>query len=276
MRQHDAMTEQTGARTTWDATAYEQFAAHRARPVEDLLARVGARDPALVVDLGCGTGASTRPLAARWPRARVVGVDSSPQMLERARRSDPDGRIEWVEADITTWRTPGRPDVVVTNAVLHWVPGHLDLLRGWVENLAPGGWFALQVPGNADAPNHTLLRDLVERLPDGPELSELLLRKDGAADPVGYAAALHAAGCAVDAWETTYLHLLDPAGELDNPVLEWMRGTGLRPVLGRLDPAREADLLDRYAAALAAAYPRSAMGVALPFRRIFAVGHRRA
>jgi trans-aconitate 2-methyltransferase len=270
------MTRQTGARTTWDATAYEQFAAYRARPVEDLLARVRAHDPALVVDLGCGAGASTRPLAARWPRARVLGVDSSPQMLERARRSDPAGRIEWVEADITDWRTPDRPDVVVTNAVLQWVPGHLDLLRGWVENLAPGGWFALQVPGNADAPNHTLLRDLVERLPEGPELTERLLGKESASDPAGYAAALHAAGCDVDAWETTYLHLLDPAVELDNPVLEWMRGTGLRPVLGRLGPAREADLLGQYAAALAAAYPRSPMGVPLPFRRIFAVGHRRA
>ncbi|GAA4286824.1 trans-aconitate 2-methyltransferase [Georgenia daeguensis] len=269
------MTRQTDARTSWDATAYDRFAAHRARPVQILLARVGANDPALVVDLGCGTGASTRPLAARWPRARVLGVDSSPQMLERARRSDPDGRIDWVGADIRDWQAPGRPDVVVTNAVLQWVPGHLELLPGWVENLAPGGWFALQVPGNAGAPSHTLLRGLVERLPEGPELTQLLLG-DEAQDPAGYAAALHAAGCAVDAWETTYLHLLDPAGELDAPVLEWMRGTGLRPVLGRLGPAREADLLDRYGAALAAAYPRAPMGVPLPFRRIFAVGQRRA
>lgn len=270
------MTRQPGGRTTWDAAAYDQFAEHRARPVEDLLARVGASDPELVVDLGCGTGASTRPLAARWPGARVLGVDSSPQMLERARRSDPDRRIEWVEADITDWELPGRPDVVVTNAVLQWVPGHLELLPGWMEQLAPGGWLALQVPGNAGAPSHTLLRELVERLPEGRELTDLLLGKGGAAEPAGYAAALHAAGCAVDAWETTYLHLLDPAGRLADPVLEWMRGTGLRPVLGRLDPTREEDLLDRYAAALADAYPRTPMGVALPFRRIFAVGHRLA
>jgi trans-aconitate 2-methyltransferase len=275
VHEHGAMTRQAGTRTTWDAEVYERFAAHRARPVEDLLARVGARDPELVVDLGCGTGASTRPLAARWPDARVVGVDSSPQMLDRARRADPDGRIEWVEADITDWELPGRPDVVVTNAVLQWVPGHLDLLPRWAARLAPGGWFALQVPGNAEAPNHTLLRELVEDLPEGPWLTGLLLGKGGAADPAGYAAALDAAGCEVDAWETTYLHLLDPAGELENPVLEWMRGTGLRPLLGRLEPAREAQLLDRYAAALTHAYPRSPMGVALPFRRVFAVGRRR-
>lgn len=260
--------------TAWDADVYERFAAHRARPVEDLLARVGAASPALVVDLGCGTGASTFPLARRWPRARVVGVDSSPQMLERARRADPDGRIEWVEADVVTWELPGRPDVVVTNAVLQWVPGHLELLPRWAGRLAPGGWFALQVPGNADAPNHALLREIVAELPEGPELTALLLAKGGVADPAGYAAALHGAGCEVDAWETTYLHLLDPAGKLDHPVLEWMRGTGLRPLLGRLDPAREAQLLDRYAAALASAYPRSPLGVALPFRRVFAVGRR--
>jgi len=269
------MTRQASARTTWDADVYERFAADRSRPVADLLARVGASDPELVVDLGCGTGASTRPLAARWPRARVVGVDSSRQMLERARRADPDGRIEWVEADVTDWELPGRPDVVVTNAVLQWVPGHLDLVPGWVARLAPGGWFALQVPGNAGAPNHTLLRELVEDLPEGPELTGLLLGKGGAADPAGYAAALDAAGCEVDAWETTYLHLLDPAGELGSPVLEWMRGTGLRALLGRLEPARETQLLDRYAAALADAYPRSPMGVPMPFRRVFAVGRRR-
>lgn len=144
-----------------------------------------------------------------------------------------------------------------------------------MSSLPPGGWFALQVPGNAEAPNHTLLRNLVEDLPEGPELTSILLGRGGSADPAGYAAALDAAGCEVDAWETTYLHLLDPAGDLDNPVLEWMRGTGLRPLLGRLGPAREAQLLDRYAAALADAYPRSAMGVPMPFRRVFAVGRRR-
>ncbi|UNX56000.1 methyltransferase domain-containing protein [Georgenia sp. TF02-10] len=260
---------------TWDAAAYEQFAEARARPVTDLLARVRAEEPALVVDLGCGTGGSTRPLAERWPRARVVGVDSSPQMLERARRADGESRVEWVEADITDWEPPGRPDVVVSNAVLQWVPGHLDLIPRWVDALAPGGWFGLHVPGNADAPNHTILRDLVAELPEGPELTVRLLGGRVPGDPVDYAAALHAAGCDIDAWETTYLHLLDPAGELAHPVLEWMRGTGLRPVLGRLPAEREAELLARYATALAAAYPRTPMGVPLPFRRVFAVGHRR-
>ncbi|WP_127128266.1 methyltransferase domain-containing protein [Georgenia sp. SYP-B2076] len=261
--------------TVWDAGVYDTFAEQRARPVADLLARVGAAAPRLVVDLGCGAGASTRPLLARWPGAHVIGVDSSPEMLARARAIDTEGRIEWVEADITRWSVPAPADVIVTNAVLQWVPGHLDLLAGWVAALAPGGWFAMQVPGNTDAPNHTLLRDLVRDLPEGPALGRLLLDKGGSHDLAGYAEALHSAGCDVDAWETTYLHLLDPAGAQASPVLEWMRGTGLRPVLGRLGPEREAELLRRYGDALARAYPRGPAGVPMPFRRVFAVGHRR-
>ncbi|GAA4423909.1 methyltransferase domain-containing protein [Georgenia halophila] len=261
--------------TTWDAEVYERFGVYRSRPVADLLARVCATDPRVVVDLGCGSGASTRPLAERWPDARVIGVDSSPEMLERARESD--SRIEWVEADVQTWDMPGDVDVIVTNAVLQWVPGHLELLSRWVGALARGGWFALQVPGNADAPSHAVMRELVAAMPEGAELLPLLLGKAGVEDPAGYAAALHDAGCEdIDAWETTYVHLLDPEARLENPVLEWMRGTGLRPLLGQLSPEREAAFLERYATAVAAAYPRNPMGVAMPFRRVFAVGRRRS
>ncbi len=265
---------ESAPRTTWDATAYDRFGAHRARPVADLLARVGATSPRLVVDLGCGTGASTRPLADRWPYARVVGVDASPEMLEKARTTDQ--RIDWIQADLVTWDPPAPPDVVLTNAVLQWIPGHLDLVRDWVGRLAPGGWFALQVPGNAHTTSHTLMRELVAGMPEAEELLPQLLDKTGVGEPEDYAAALHAAGCVdVDAWETTYLHILDPDGRLENPVLEWMRGTGLRPLLGRLPAEREEAFLEQYAAGVAAAHPRTAMGVLMPFRRIFAVGRRR-
>ncbi|MFC7405383.1 methyltransferase domain-containing protein [Georgenia alba] len=261
----------------WDAHAYERFGDFRARPIGDLLHRVEAADPRLVVDLGCGSGASTRPLAARWPGARVVGVDSSPDMLARARQASTSSRIQWVEADITTWEPPSAPDVIITNAVLQWIPGHLELLPRWISSLAPGGWFAMQVPGNADEPSHALMRDLVADLPEGPELLPLLLGKTGVEDPAGYAAALHAAGAEeIDAWETTYVHLLDPDNRLENAVLEWVRGTGLRPLLGKLDADREAAFLARYGQALQDAYPRTSMGVPLPFRRVFAVGRRPA
>src|SRR6478736_3871228 len=151
----------TGGRVvTWDPAQYGLFSDHRRRPFGDLLARVGAVAPSVVVDLGCGPGPLTLGLADRWPQARIIGVDSSPHMLEQARAADPAARVEWIEADVASWQPPAGVDVIVTNATLQWVPGHLDLLPRWVDALAPGGWFAMQVPGNFDAPSRALLREV--------------------------------------------------------------------------------------------------------------------
>lgn len=263
--------------TTWDPAQYARFADHRSRPFHELMARVPVTDPALVLDLGCGNGPLTLALAERWTHARVVGVDSSPQMLDAARAADAESRVEWVEADLALWdiASVGAADVVVSNATLQWVPGHLPLLERWIEALADGGWLALQVPGNFDAPSHALMRQVAERHPRAGEL-EAALKRGGSAQPATYLQLLSRAGCDVDVWETTYEHVLDPRGEQDNPVLEWVRGTGLRPVIDLLtDDDERAAFLEPYAAALAAAYPRTPAGVILPFRRIFAVGHKR-
>ncbi len=265
--------------THWDPTQYAKFSDHRSRPFGDLMARVGASSPGLVIDLGCGNGPLTLGLAQRWPDARVVGVDHSPQMLEAARELDVDARVEWVESDLAEWDVASlgaSPDVFVTNATLQWVPEHLHLVRGWVQALAPGGWFAMQVPGNHDAPSHALMREAAahHRAADrlAPALDRLAVH-----DPARYVVELGAMGCVVDGWETTYQHVLDPAGEQDNPVLEWVRGTGLRPVLEALtDEAERAAFLQDYDARLRAAYPRTPVGVILPFRRVFAVAQRSA
>ena len=265
--------------THWDPTQYAKFSDHRSRPFGDLMARVGASSPGLVIDLGCGNGPLTLSLAQRWSDARVVGVDHSPQMLEAARELDVDARVEWVESDLAEWDVASlgaSPDVFVTNATLQWVPEHLHLVRGWVQALAPGGWFAMQVPGNHDAPSHALMREAAahHRAADrlAPALDRLAVH-----DPARYVVELGAMGCVVDGWETTYQHVLDPAGEQDNPVLEWVRGTGLRPVLEALtDEAERAAFLQDYDARLRAAYPRTPVGVILPFRRVFAVAQRAA
>ncbi len=261
---------------SWDPTTYEQFADERSRPFTDLVARVGAADPHVVVDLGCGTGRLTLRLAQRWPGARVVGVDSSAEMLAAARAQDGAERVEWVEHDVATWAPDVPVDVYVTNAVLQWVPGHLRMLPRWVDQLAPGGWFAMQVPGNFGAPSHALLREVAARSPWSAQLSPRLRDESAVGGPATYASLLTDAGCAVDVWETTYLHVLDPTGEQDTPVLEWVRGTALRPLLGVLDPEDEAAFLRAYAEELRAAYPRRPMGTPFPFRRVFAVGHTRA
>jgi trans-aconitate 2-methyltransferase len=259
----------------WDPVQYAAFADHRSRPFADLLGRVQVREPALVVDLGCGPGELTLGLAARWPGARVVGVDSSPQMLARAAEQDPEGRVEWLEADVSTWQPPTGIDVLVTNATLQWVPGHLDLLPRWVEALAPGGWFAMQVPGNFGAPSHVLLREVAAASARAGELAPLLRGGSAVADPATYAATLAGLGCSIDVWESTYLHVLDPEGAQDSPVLEWTKGTALRPVLQVLtDEGERAQFLADYARRLQAAYPRQDFGTLFPFRRIFAVARR--
>ncbi|TFV64115.1 trans-aconitate 2-methyltransferase [Geodermatophilus sp. DF01-2] len=256
----------TGA---WDPAGYLRFGDERARPFTDLLARVGAREPLTVVDLGCGEGALTASLAARWPGARVTGVDSSPDMLAAAAAHAVPGRVEFAAGDVRDWR-PDRPvDVLVTNAVLHWVPGHVELLRRWAGQLAPGGWLALQVPGNWRAPTHALLAELCRSPRWAASLADAAPADDAVLDPTGYLEVLTGAGLTVEAWETTYLHVL--TGE--DPVLGWVHSTVLRPVLARLEEDDAAELTAEYAAALRAAYPRRADGTTLlPFRRVFAVG----
>ena len=262
---------------TWDPAQYALFEDHRSRPFADLMARVRVEDPRLVVDLGCGPGGLTLGLAERWPQARVIGVDSSPHMLEQARAADAGGRVEWVQADAATWDPPTGMDLLVTNATLQWVPGHLDLIPRWVDALAPGGWFAMQVPGNFDAPSHRLLRETAAAAPRSAELLATLRHGDPVAEPAAYTALLAQLGCAVDVWETTYQQVLDPAGEQDCPVLEWTKGTALRPVLDVLTGEEErAEFLEAYAARLREAYPRQEFGTLFPFRRIFAVARTRA
>src|SRR5258708_27332527 len=113
----------------------------------DLIARIGGGARWSVVDLGCGPGNLTALLAERWPRADVSGVDNSPEMIETARAAAP--ALTFETGDVRDWRPGGAPDVITCNAVLQWVPDHDDLLVSWADMLAPGGWLAFQLPGNA-------------------------------------------------------------------------------------------------------------------------------
>jgi trans-aconitate 2-methyltransferase len=248
---------------TWDPDRYLTFADERGRPFVELVARIGATGPRTVVDLGCGPGNLTALLADRWPDASVVGLDSSPAMIEKARATDP--RVAFDVVDLRDW-APDRPvDVLVSNATLQWVPGHLDLLPRVVSSVAPGGWFAFQVPGNFDEPSHTIRAELAADEPYAAHTDGVAVPSSH--DPAVYLDALAGLGCRVDAWETTYLHVLTGP----DPVFTWVSGTGARPTLqalpGDLRPAFEAE----FKARLASAYPQHEYGVVLPFRRIFVV-----
>jgi trans-aconitate 2-methyltransferase len=258
-------------RAAWNPDRYRRFGDERARPFVDLLGRVGAEHPRTVVDLGCGEGTLTASLVQRWPAASVTGVDSSPEMLADANRRAVPGRLEFVLGDVRRW-SPTRPvDVLVSNAVLHWLPDHVALLEAWARRLAPGGWLAVQVPGNFRAPTHALLAQLCQQGRWAGRLTGVAPAPDTVLEPAGYLDVLTGAGLSADVWETTYQHVLSGP----DPVLGWVGSTVLRPVLALLDEAEGARFTAAYAEALRSAYPpRSDGTTVLPFRRIFAVGSR--
>ena len=251
----------------WDPTVYHRFGNERSRPFHDLVARIGAERPRAVADLGCGPGELTAGLARRWPDARVTGLDSSPEMIGKARALA--APVEFAVADVHDWRPAPDTDVVVTNAVLQWVPEHRALIEGWVRALPSGAWFAMQVPGNFDAPSHRALRALARSAAYADTVGEIV-REAPVDDAAGYAALLIGAGAAVDAWETTYVHLL-PATGPEHPVLRWMEGTALRPVRAVLAEPAWRGFRAALGATLAAEYPARNGYVAFPFRRIFTV-----
>jgi len=254
----------------WDAGQYLRFGGERARPFFDLVAQVGATSPHYVADLGCGPGNLTAALAARWPFATVTGVDNSPEMIAAARAAVPQAaNLSFVLGDVRDWRPEWPLDVLVCNAVLQWVPGHDEILLRWADRLPPGGWLAFQLPGNFDQPSHEIVKEMARSARWRSALAGATLNRQ-AGDPGEYVALLARPGFDVDAWETSYLHVLP--GE--NPVLEWTRGTTLRPVLAALDAEQAAAFLAEYGEKLAEEYQPHPFGTIFPFRRVFAVVHR--
>jgi len=255
---------------TWDPAQYERYKAYRDRPAQDLLARIPADlEPREIWDLGCGTGEHAAQLKRRYPDAAVHGLDSSAEMLARA-QTLPDA-VDWVEADLAGWRPERAPDLIFSNAALQWLPGHMVLFPRLVQSLAPGGVFACQMPVSWSAPWHGLLR---ETAADGAWAGKFqgLEGVRPLADADDYYGWLAPLCASVDIWTTTYLHVLGG----DDPVVDWMLGTGLRPYLERLsgDPERRA-FLDAYRARLAPAFPRRPEGTTLlPFPRLFLVSRR--
>ncbi len=253
----------------WDPTQYARYADERGRPFIELVARIRAEQPRRVVDLGCGPGNLTALLADRWPDAEIEGVDSSPEMIATAERLAA-RHLSFRVGDIAGWTVPADADVIVSNAALQWVPGHRDLVRRWAADMPEGGWIGFQVPSNFGAPSHAIMRSLAASRRWEPLVGQVLRHHDSVASVDVYASLLLEAGLTADVWETTFVHVLSGP----DPVLEWVRGTGLRPILAALSPDDAAAFEDEYRTELRAAYPEHAYGTLFPFQRIFAVGHR--
>jgi trans-aconitate 2-methyltransferase len=255
----------------WDPEQYLRFGDERSRPFYELVGRIAAEDPGTVVDLGCGPGTLTAALARRWPDAEVRGIDSSAEMIEAALAlpAAAGGRLSFALGDVREFAPDGGVDVIVSNAVLQWVPDHLPVVARWAGYLRPGGWLAFQMPGNFDQPSHEAIRDLAGTNRWRPLLAGVRLNRQ-AADPAEYLDLLARAGLEVDAWETTYLHVLHG----DDPVVDWYKGSGLRPVISELPPDLVEEFLAEFRARMAAAYPAAPYGTVFPFRRVFVVAAR--
>lgn len=255
---------------SWSAAQYTKFEDERTRPVRDLLAQVPNVDVARAVDIGCGPGNSTELLAARFPDAKILGLDSSANMIEAARKRLPDVGFE--VADIASWRPEEKFDVILDNAVLQWVPDHATLLPGLINMLTPGGTLAIQIPDNLDEPAHRLMRETAASGPWANKLENAGRSMDSRHSCEWYFRTLRAAGARVDVWRTIYHH---PLAGGPGAVVEWFKGTALRPFLDPLDDQERTAFLAQYEGSLAEPYPILPDGsVLLPFPRLLFVASR--
>jgi trans-aconitate 2-methyltransferase len=250
----------------WDSAQYLKFHNERTQPCRDLAFRVALESPASVIDLGCGPGNSTEVVAARWPKARITGLDSSPPMIAAATNNHPDWR--WITGEIAEWADCGEVhDVVFSNAALQWVPGHAQIFPRLLDRVAPGGALAVQVPANWDGVAHVAMREVGKRFGISEKVREWFTHH-----PEFYYDALAPHAGRVNMWATDYLHVLDgPEG-----IVEWYRGTGMRPFLEALP---DEDARSRFAAeyldAIRGEFPVRADGrVLFPFRRLFVVAYK--
>ena len=255
---------------TWNAEQYLQFEKERTRPCRDLVSHIDLVHPRRLIDLGCGPGNSTSVLAERWPDAEITGLDSSPEMIAAATRQYPN--IKWLTGDIAKLPTGESHDLILANAVLHWLPGHESLFPQLMRNVAPGGALAVQMPANFDAPAHRLMRELAATRPWQNRLPENI--REWFVHPPGfYYDTLAHTAARLDLWTTEYQHVLPSA----QAIVEWYKGTGLRPYLDALKSAADREeFLTDYSGLIKGAFPPQADGkVILPFQRLFLIAYAR-
>ncbi len=256
---------------SWSSSQYLKFEDERSRPAAELVARVPLDSPGKIVDIGCGPGNSTELLVKRWPDAKVAGLDSSDNMLEAARKRLPE--TEFFKADAATWAPDADTDLIYSNATFQWVPKHLDVMERLFRALKPGGVLAVQMPDNLSEPSHLAMEEAAKDGPWAKKLAGAGLARDPLPSKTVYYDRLAPLSAKFDIWHTIYTHPLDGA----EGIVEWVKGTGLRPYVDPLDEAERKGYLAAYTARVAEAYPVRADGKALLwFPRLFIVAVRKS
>lgn len=251
----------------WSAAQYLKFNDERTRPVRDLVAQIPFSGEGRVVDIGCGPGNSTEVLANAFPNAELSGFDTSPDMIEKAKKTLPNVSFEL--ADAASWKPDGPVDVLFSNAVFQWLPDHIDILPRLMDHLQPGGTLAIQMPDNLAQPIHVEMRRVASEGTWAEQLKNAA--REPLAPPVDYYNALLPKSSRIDIWHTVYNHPLDGV----DAVVEWVKGTGLKPFIDPLSNDERAKFLATYRDALVSHFQPAANGkVLLPFPRLFIVAQK--
>lgn len=256
---------------TWDPDVYLRYEGYRARPALDLMAQIPLQAPGPIIDLGCGPGNVTRVLQKQWPDRAVTGLDRSEDMLAKARAADTDTDIRWEQGDIGAWTPDDRFTLIFSNAALHWVSNHAEVIQRLPQFVVPDGWLAFQIPVTEQCPYQVCIRETVNSATWAGKLADVWMYKDPPGPEPLYD--LLSPNCqSVDIWVTDYHHVL----EGENPVFDWIIGTGLTPYLSVLDEADQKAFLADYSARVSAAYPKQTDGKTLfLMKRIFVVAQVR-
>lgn len=267
----DAASRARHMANDWSAAQYLKFEKQRTRPSRDLLAQVPLRNPRHVLDIGCGPGNSTQVLVDTFPQAKVEGMDSSPDMLAKARKTLPD--VSFYQADLVKFEPGATVDLIFSNAVFQWIRSEdrIAVIRKLIEALPPGGVFAMQAPNNRDEPSHAAMRAVAEDGPWADMFRQLRPGLEAFQAPQQLYDALIPLCSEINIWQTAYEHPLDG----HEGIIEWVKGTGLRPFLDPLDPENRESFLAKYLERLKEHYPLCSDGkVLLRFPRLFIVAVR--
>jgi trans-aconitate 2-methyltransferase len=248
----------------WNPAQYLKFEKERTQPAIDLVNRINADNPVKIMDVGCGPGNSTAVLAGRFPGSYILGIDSSEDMIDAAGKNHPDLDFKLCDIGYDLSQLDCDFDIVFSNACIQWVPNHNELLKKLMGLLRKGGILAVQIPMNYNEPIHRIIGEVSSSdkwkgyFPN-PRVFFTLSQS-------GYFDILSEISEDFALWDTVYYHVMNSHDD----IMEWYRGTGLRPYLDVLDKDKRADFENDVKKRVIESYPAQKNGkIIFRFPRFF-------